>query len=48
MENVKFVRENAREREFAYAVRKRVRAYFKDTHTSIYGNLNMYLSRWLF
>ncbi len=43
MESIKFVRENTREREFAYEVRKRVRAYFKDNNKSIYGNFNMYL-----
>ena len=43
MESVKFVRENTREREFAYEVRKRVRAYFKDNNKSIYGNYTMYL-----
>ena len=43
MESVKFVRQNSKEREFAYEVRKRVRAYFKDNNKSIYGNLNMYL-----
>ena len=43
MESVKFVRKNDREREFAYEVRKRVRAYFKDNNKSIYGNFNMYL-----
>ena len=43
MESIKFVRENAQEREFAYEVRKRVRAYFKDNNKSIYGNFNMYL-----
>ena len=43
MESVKFVRQNAREREFAAAVRKRVRAYFKENNKSIYGNFSMYL-----
>ena len=43
MESVKFVRQNIKEREFAYEVRKRVRAYFKDNNISIYGNFNMYL-----
>jgi linoleoyl-CoA desaturase len=43
MESVKFVRQNSKEREFAYEVRKRVRAYFKDNNKSIYGNFNMYL-----
>ena len=43
MESVKFVRLNTKEREFAYEVRKRVRAYFKDNNKSIYGNFNMYL-----
>ncbi len=43
MERVKFVRQTSKEREFAYQVRKRVRAYFKDNNKSIYGNFNMYL-----
>ena len=43
MESIKFVRQNNREREFAFEVRKRVRAYFKDNNTSIYGNYTMYL-----
>ena len=43
MESVKFVRQNAREREFAAEVRKRVRAYFKENNKSIYGNYGMYL-----
>jgi len=43
MERVKFVRQNNKEREFAYEVRKRVRAYFKNNNKSIYGNFNMYL-----
>src|SRR5210317_192682 len=43
MESVKFVRKNNKEREFAFEVRKRVRAYFKDNNKSIYGNFNMYL-----
>ena len=43
MESVKFVRQNSRERAFAYEVRKRVRTYFKDTNKSIYGNFKMYL-----
>jgi len=43
MEKIKFVRQNSKEREFAYEVRKRVRSYFKDNNKSIYGNFNMYL-----
>ena len=43
MESVKFVRQNNKEREFAYEVRKRVRSYFKDNNKSIYGNFSMYL-----
>ena len=43
MESVKFVRQNAREREFAAEVRKRVRTYFKENNKSIYGNFSMYL-----
>jgi len=43
MEKIKFVRQNSKEREFAYEVRKRVRSYFKDNNRSIYGNFNMYL-----
>ena len=43
MESVKFVRQDSKEREFAYEVRKRVRAYFKDNNKSIYGDFRMYL-----
>jgi len=43
MKSVKFVRQNTKEREFAYEVRKRVRVYFKENNKSIYGNFNMYL-----
>ncbi|MGB5437658.1 MAG: acyl-CoA desaturase [Maribacter sp.] len=43
METIKFVRENKKEREFAYEVRKRVRDYFKENNISIYGNYTMYL-----
>ena len=43
METIKFVRENKKEREFAYEVRKRVRDYFKENDISIYGNYTMYL-----
>jgi linoleoyl-CoA desaturase len=43
MESIKFVRQNNKEREFAYEIRKRVRSYFKDNNKSIYGNFGMYL-----
>lgn len=43
MKGVKFMRQNSKEREFAYEVRKRVRAYFKENNKSVYGNFNMYL-----
>jgi len=42
MENIKFVRQNKIEREFAAEVRKRVNAYFKKNNKSVYGNFNMY------
>jgi linoleoyl-CoA desaturase len=43
LERVKFIRQSNKEREFAFEVRKRVRAYFKDNDKSVHGNFSMYL-----